>query len=179
MSEPSATTFQSAVLDELGGDKVQEIAGLLGTDEAGAREVVGTTASALSGEAAAVESPAAEAPQEAPLQGVAMLGGFATGGLMAGVLAKAAKPVANAVAKKTGLPLGDRHAGRRDADPGSTRGAHEAGGEEEVGRRSNPCGAGVGRSVRHTPDLLPHPGSNGVGQGSGVCQCGVVGVSGR
>ncbi|WP_405948137.1 DUF937 domain-containing protein [Streptomyces prunicolor] len=104
MSEPSATTFQSAVLDELGGDKVQEIAGLLGTDEAGAREVVGTTASALSGEAAAVESPAAEAPQEAPLQGVAMLGGFATGGLMAGVLAKAAKPVANAVAKKTGLP---------------------------------------------------------------------------
>ncbi|MCX5234336.1 hypothetical protein [Streptomyces prunicolor] len=74
------------------------------TDEARAREVVGTTASALSGEAAAVESPAAEAPQGAPLQGVATLGGFATGGLMAGVLAKAAKPVANAVAKKTGLP---------------------------------------------------------------------------
>ncbi|WOX09814.1 DUF937 domain-containing protein [Streptomyces sp. N50] len=99
MSEDSATTFQGAVLDELGGDKVQEIAGLLGTDEAGAREVVGTTVSALSGEAAAVET-----PQEAPLQGVATLGGFATGGLMAGVLAKAAKPVANAVAKKTGLP---------------------------------------------------------------------------
>ncbi|WP_327403941.1 hypothetical protein OG194_30200 [Streptomyces sp. NBC_01288] len=49
------------------------------TDEAGAREVVGTTASALSGEAAA-------------------------GVLAAGVLAKAARPVANAVAKKTGLP---------------------------------------------------------------------------
>lgn len=99
MSEDSATTFQGAVLDELGGDKVQEIAGLLGTDEAGARDVVGTTASALSGEAATVET-----PQEAPLQGVATLGGFATGGLMAGVLAKAARPVANAVAKKTGLP---------------------------------------------------------------------------
>ncbi|MFJ9627724.1 DUF937 domain-containing protein [Streptomyces sp. NPDC091280] len=99
MSEDSATTFQGAVLDELGGDKVKEIAGLLGTDEAGAREVVGTTASALSGEAAAVEAPA-----EAPLQGVATLGGFAAGGLMAGVLAKAARPVANAVAKKTGLP---------------------------------------------------------------------------
>ncbi|MBK3565912.1 DUF937 domain-containing protein [Streptomyces sp. MBT62] len=99
MSEDSATAFQGAVLDELGGDKVQEIAGLLGTDEAGAREVVGTTVSALSGEAATVET-----PQEAPLQGVATLGGFATGGLMAGVLAKAAKPVANAVAKKTGLP---------------------------------------------------------------------------
>ncbi|MEV6541706.1 DUF937 domain-containing protein [Streptomyces sp. NPDC051665] len=104
MSEDSATTFQGAVLDELGGDKVQEIAGLLGTDEAGARKVVGTTASALSGEAAAVDASADGTPQEAPLQGVATLGGFATGGLMAGVLAKAAKPVANAVAKKTGLP---------------------------------------------------------------------------
>ncbi|WP_369186615.1 DUF937 domain-containing protein [Streptomyces sp. R08] len=102
MSEDSATTFQGAVLDELGGDKVREIAGLLGTDEAGARDVVGTTASALSGEAAAVEPE--PAPQEAPLQGVATLGGFATGGLMAGVLAKASRPVANAVAKKTGLP---------------------------------------------------------------------------
>ncbi|XUL88259.1 DUF937 domain-containing protein [Streptomyces galilaeus] len=99
MSEDSATAFQGGVLDELGDAKVQEIAGLLGTDEAGAREVVGTTVSALSGEAATVET-----PQEAPLQGVATLGGFATGGLMAGVLAKAAKPVANAVAKKTGLP---------------------------------------------------------------------------
>ncbi|MGQ4478423.1 DUF937 domain-containing protein [Streptomyces sp. SAS_276] len=102
MSEDSATTFQGAVLDELGGDKVREIAGLLGTDEAGARDVVGTTASALSGEAAAVEPEPTH--QEAPLQGVATLGGFATGGLMAGVLAKASRPVANAVAKKTGLP---------------------------------------------------------------------------
>ena len=99
MSEDSATTFHDDVLDELGDDKVQEIAGLLGTDEAGARDVVGTTASALSGEAAAVET-----PEEAPLQGVVTLGGFATGGLMAGVLAKAARPVANALAKKTGLP---------------------------------------------------------------------------
>ncbi|WP_416965470.1 DUF937 domain-containing protein [Streptomyces sp. Agncl-13] len=102
MSEDSATAFQGAVLDELGDDKVQEIAGLLGTDEAGARDVVGTTASALSGEAAAAET--VETPTEAPLQGVATLGGFATGGLMAGMLAKAARPVANAVAKKTGLP---------------------------------------------------------------------------
>ena len=104
MTEDSATTFHDDILVELGGDKVQEIAGLLGTDEAGAREVVGTTASALSGEAAAVETSAVETPQEAPLRGVATLGGFATGGLMAGVLAKAARPVANAVAKKTGLP---------------------------------------------------------------------------
>lgn len=33
------------------------------------------------------------------------LGGFATGGLMAGVLAKVSKPVANVVAKKTGIPV--------------------------------------------------------------------------
>ncbi|MFG2373810.1 DUF937 domain-containing protein [Streptomyces sp. NPDC048504] len=104
MTEDSATTFHDDILDELGDAKVQEIAGLLGTDEAGAREVVGTTASALSGEAAAAEPPTIETPPEAPLQGVATLGGFATGGLMAGVLAKAARPVANAVAKKTGLP---------------------------------------------------------------------------
>ncbi|MET7488641.1 DUF937 domain-containing protein [Streptomyces sp. NPDC005538] len=99
MSEDAATTFRDDVLDELGDDRVQEIADVLGTDEAGAVDVVGATASALSGEAAAVET-----PQEAPLQGVATLGGFATGGLMAGVLAKAAKPVANAVARRTGLP---------------------------------------------------------------------------
>ncbi|MFJ8139282.1 DUF937 domain-containing protein [Streptomyces sp. NPDC096013] len=102
MSEDSATTFQGAVLDELGDDKVREIAGLLGTDEAVARDVVDTTAAALSGEAAAAEP--AQTPPEAPLWGVATLGGFATGGVMAGVLAKASKPVANAVAKKTGLP---------------------------------------------------------------------------
>jgi hypothetical protein len=99
MGADSGTSLQDDVLDELGDDKVQEIAGLLGTDDPGAREVVGTTVSALSGEAETVET-----PHEAPLQGVATLGGFATGGLMAGVLAKGAKPVANAVAKRTGLP---------------------------------------------------------------------------
>lgn len=63
--------------------------------------------SALSGEvreAPVPEEEAAEAEAEAPLQGVSTLGGFATGGLLAGVPAKASKPVANAVAKKTGLP---------------------------------------------------------------------------
>jgi hypothetical protein len=64
--------------------------------------VVGTTVSALAGP---VQEEAAAAPEEeAPLQGVSTLGGFATGGLMAGVLAKVSKPVANAVAKKTGIP---------------------------------------------------------------------------
>ncbi|SOE27878.1 hypothetical protein SAMN05442782_4682 [Streptomyces sp. OK228] len=102
MSE-SASSFEDDVLGELGDDKLQEIAGLLGTDTAGAQEVVGTTVSALAGP---VQEEAAAAPEEeAPLQSVSTLGGFATGGLMAGVLAKVSKPVANVVAKKTGIPV--------------------------------------------------------------------------
>ncbi|MFJ3665304.1 DUF937 domain-containing protein [Streptomyces sp. NPDC090106] len=99
MSEHSGASLEGDVLQELGDDKVAEIAGLLGTDAAGARDVVGTTVSALSGAAADVPE-----EEEAPLEGIVTLGGLASGGLLAGVLAKAAKPVANAVAKKTGLP---------------------------------------------------------------------------
>lgn len=100
MSEDSGTSLEAEVLDELGEGRLQEIAGLLGTDGTEAREMVGTTVSALSGEVR--EAPVPE--EEAPLQGVSTLGGFTAGGLLAGVLAKASKPVANAVAKKTGLP---------------------------------------------------------------------------
>jgi hypothetical protein len=102
MSE-SGSSFEEDVLGELGDDRLQEIAGLLGTDAAGAQEVVGTTVSALVGP---VQEEAAAAPpeEEAPLQGVSTLGGFATGGLLAGVPAKVSKPVANVVAKKTGVP---------------------------------------------------------------------------
>ncbi|MGW6023968.1 DUF937 domain-containing protein [Streptomyces sp. NPDC055099] len=112
------TSLQRDVLDELGDDKLQEIAGLLGTDAAGAQDVVGTTVNALSGnlqekaedpaEAAEVEQALAEtAPAEPPPQGIAGFGGFgglAAGGMLSGVLAKMSKPVATAVAKKTGLP---------------------------------------------------------------------------
>ncbi|WP_327428871.1 DUF937 domain-containing protein [Streptomyces sp. NBC_01236] len=98
VGEGSGTSLEADVLQELGDDKVEEIATLLGTDSGAAREMVGTTVSTLPGEAG--NAPPA---QEAPLQGVATLGGMAGGGLMAGVLAKAAGPVAKAVAKKTGL----------------------------------------------------------------------------
>ncbi|MFD4633729.1 DUF937 domain-containing protein [Streptomyces sp. NPDC058284] len=121
-------SFEQDVLHELGDDKLQEIAGLLGTDASGAQEVVGTTASALSGnlqDKAATADPSeaeemrqavaevggAPAPGDAPLHGVASfgglggLGGLAGGGMMSGVLARMSKPVANAVAKKTGLPV--------------------------------------------------------------------------
>ncbi|MEU7582165.1 DUF937 domain-containing protein [Streptomyces sp. NPDC041068] len=109
-------SFEEDVLNELGDDKLQEIAGLLGTDAAGARDVVGTTVSALSAdledqasttEQEPAEAVREEAQEEAPLQGVAAfggLGGLAAGGMMSGMLAKMSKPVANAVSKKTGIP---------------------------------------------------------------------------
>ncbi|MFJ6697831.1 DUF937 domain-containing protein [Streptomyces sp. NPDC091272] len=111
-------SFQQDVLNELGDDKLAEIAGLLGTDAAGAQDVVASTADAFAGgltekaqaatpeEADEVRAAFAEA-SEPPLQGVATLGGMGGmlgGGMMAGVLGKLAKPVANAVARKTGLP---------------------------------------------------------------------------
>jgi hypothetical protein len=99
VDENPLTSLQDDVLDELGDDRIGDIARLLGTDEAGAREMVCTTVSALSDEAEAVAT-----PHDAPLTGVATLGGFATGGLMAGVLAEEASPVARAVAERTGLP---------------------------------------------------------------------------
>jgi hypothetical protein len=58
MSE-SGSSFEEDVLGELGDDRLQEIAGLLGTDAAGAQEVVGTTVSALVGP---VQEEAAAAP---------------------------------------------------------------------------------------------------------------------
>ncbi|MCX5382328.1 DUF937 domain-containing protein [Streptomyces sp. NBC_00083] len=120
-ASPSDRPLQQDVLDELGDDGLQRIAGLLDTDAAGARDMVGTTMSTLSGDLpqdgqdevrqAVTEAAAAEpepAPGDTPLQGVATLGGglggMLSGGLAAGMLAKVARPVANAVAKKTGLP---------------------------------------------------------------------------
>ncbi|WP_329287973.1 DUF937 domain-containing protein [Streptomyces sp. NBC_01455] len=106
--------LQRDVLDALDDAGLQEIAGLLGTDAAGAREVVGTTVSEFSGglqdravtDPGEVQQAYAEA-QEAPLSGVATLGGLGgmgAGGLMGGLLARISRPVANAVARKTGLP---------------------------------------------------------------------------
>ncbi|MFI5672428.1 DUF937 domain-containing protein [Streptomyces sp. NPDC051704] len=111
----SESSFQDDVLGELGPDRLNEIAGLLGTDEAGARDTVATTVGAMTGDlqekADADDEDGDEVRQavaevaEPPLQGVATLGGgLLGGGLMAGVLAKVSKPVAAAVAKKTGIP---------------------------------------------------------------------------
>ncbi|MFE9018999.1 DUF937 domain-containing protein [Streptomyces sp. NPDC007808] len=101
VAENPLTSLQDDVLDELGDERIGRIASLLGTDETGARQMVGTTVAALSDEAEAVAT-----PHDAPLTGVATLGGFATGGLMAGLLAEEAEPVAGAVARRTGLPSG-------------------------------------------------------------------------
>lgn len=115
--ESSGNSLKNDVLDELGDDKLQEIAGLLGTDAAGAQDVVGTTVTELSGnlrekaedpaEAEEVEQALAEASPPQGIAGIAGFGGFgglAAGGMLSGVLAKMSRPVANAVAKKTGLP---------------------------------------------------------------------------
>ncbi|MEU3744049.1 MULTISPECIES: DUF937 domain-containing protein [Streptomyces] len=112
MSEGS---FQDDVLTELGDDRLQEIAGLLGTDAGGAQELVGSSVAELSGELrqAAAEPASADEVRaavdevtsaEPPLQGVAGFGGLAAGGLMAGVLGRPARPAANAIARKTGIP---------------------------------------------------------------------------
>ncbi|WP_217208268.1 DUF937 domain-containing protein [Streptomyces sp. AC550_RSS872] len=101
LDENPLTSLQDDVLDELGDERIADIAVLLDTDEAGARQMVGTTVAALSGEAETVAT-----PHDAPLTGVATLGGFATGGLMAGLLAEEARPVAVAVARRTGLAPG-------------------------------------------------------------------------
>ncbi|MFI1152334.1 DUF937 domain-containing protein [Streptomyces sp. NPDC020817] len=111
----SESSFQDDVLGELGPDRLSEIAGLLGTDEAGARDTVATTVGAMTGglqeKADADDEDGDEVRQafaevaEPPLRGVATLGGgLLGGGLMAGVLAKVSKPVAAAVSKKTGIP---------------------------------------------------------------------------
>ncbi|MBT2454225.1 DUF937 domain-containing protein, partial [Streptomyces sp. ISL-86] len=112
MSDPS---FQDDVLNELGDDKLTEIAGLLGTDADGARDTVAATVGAMTGDlhhrAAADDDEGHEVRQafaevaEPPLQGATTLGGGpGSGGLMAGVLSKASKPVAEAVSKRTGIP---------------------------------------------------------------------------
>ncbi|WHM38662.1 DUF937 domain-containing protein [Streptomyces sp. BPTC-684] len=108
MSDDSS--FEQDVMNELGDDGLRQLAQQLGTDAAGAQQVVESAASGLADGLPpdAVASEAAAPPQDAPLQGVATLGGLGGavgGGLMAGVLAKATKPVATAVAKKTGLPV--------------------------------------------------------------------------
>ncbi len=115
VSAMADSSFQDEVLTELGDDRLQEIAGLVGTDAAGARELVGGSVAELSGELRQAASEPSSADEvraavdevtspEPPLQGVATLGGLVSGGLMAGVLAKLAKPAAKAVAKRTGLP---------------------------------------------------------------------------
>ncbi|MDI3418534.1 DUF937 domain-containing protein [Streptomyces luteolus] len=121
----SENSIEKDVLDELGDDKLQELAGLLGpdADTRTAKSFVGDTVSALSGGlqeraegssegAAEVRQALDEAGDEAAgdntLQGVSTLGGglggLLGGGMMAGVLSKLSRPVAQAVSRKTGIP---------------------------------------------------------------------------
>ncbi|MGW1931689.1 DUF937 domain-containing protein, partial [Streptomyces sp. NPDC001919] len=94
-------SFEDDVLNELGDDRLREIADVLGTDRTGAQEVVGSSVAELADELrrAADEPDSADevraafgevASAEPPLQGVAGIGGLAAGGLMAGVLGRLA-----------------------------------------------------------------------------------------
>ncbi|WP_415950475.1 DUF937 domain-containing protein [Streptomyces sp. KLOTTS4A1] len=128
-AEAADEPLEKAVIDELGDEKLQEIAGLLDSDTAGARSLVTETVSALSG---GMREKAQGAPEDvdevrqafaevdevagaAPLQGIATLGGLGGGsggglggllggGLMTALLAKMSRPVAQAVSRKTGIP---------------------------------------------------------------------------
>ncbi|QLE75371.1 hypothetical protein FGW37_30685 [Streptomyces rectiverticillatus] len=95
--------LQQDVLDELGEDRIQELAGELGTDADGATRMVRETVAALPEELTRQES-AAPAGAAGP-GGLGGLGGGLGGGLMSGVLGKITGPVAETVAKRTGLPV--------------------------------------------------------------------------
>ncbi|MCC3772010.1 DUF937 domain-containing protein [Streptomyces sp. UNOC14_S4] len=82
--------LQQAVLDELGDDRVQELADDLGTDAEGAKRVVAATVEAL--------------PEELTGEAEGLAG--PGGGLAVGVLGRISGPVARAVAKRTGLSVG-------------------------------------------------------------------------
>ncbi|MFI6019476.1 DUF937 domain-containing protein [Streptomyces sp. NPDC051287] len=113
----SESSFQDDVLGELGDDRIDEIAALLSTDADGARAAVAETVGEMTGglreQAVRDDDDGEEARQavseatDPPLEGVATLGGLGGmlgGGMMAGVLTKLSRPVANAVSKKTGIP---------------------------------------------------------------------------
>ncbi|MFJ3230805.1 DUF937 domain-containing protein [Streptomyces sp. NPDC086787] len=109
----SNESLQQDVLRTLGDDRLTEMAGTLGTDPSGVQSFVSSTLSALDGDLPADTTDevrravADSAAEEPPLQGVAAFGGLGGGlggGLAAGVFAKVARPLATAVARRTGLP---------------------------------------------------------------------------
>ncbi|WP_043192755.1 DUF937 domain-containing protein [Streptomyces sp. NRRL F-2664] len=96
------SSFEDEVLGELGDDRLTEIASLLGTDTAGARDTVATTVAAMTGD---LRQRAAADDED----GAAVRRAFAEvseppRGTTAGVPTGLSRPVANAVAKKTGIP---------------------------------------------------------------------------
>ncbi|MEV4922946.1 DUF937 domain-containing protein [Streptomyces roseoverticillatus] len=101
--------LQKDVLDELGEDRIQELAGELGTDADGATHMVRETVAALPEELTRENGNGTAPAGAAGLGGFGGLaqglgGGGLGGGLMSGVLGRITKPVAETVAKRTGLP---------------------------------------------------------------------------
>ncbi|MFG2178157.1 DUF937 domain-containing protein [Streptomyces abikoensis] len=94
-------SLRADVLDELGDDRIEELAQELGTDTEGAKQVVAATVDELPAELTG-GGPPGGAPGLGGLGG-GLAGGLG-GGLMSGVLGRITRPVAEAVAKRTGLP---------------------------------------------------------------------------
>ncbi|MFD3450971.1 DUF937 domain-containing protein [Streptomyces sp. NPDC058691] len=116
--------LKDEVLEELGEDRLREIAALLGADADETRQVVGGSVASVTGVLTddavtpggtaelcqAMEQAANETePLPAAAVGFAGVRGGAKGGsggdALAAVLAKVAAPAARAVAKRTGLPV--------------------------------------------------------------------------
>ncbi len=104
--------LKDEVLDELGDDRLQEIAGLLHSDADTARHVVNGSVASLTGvltddsltpggTAELCQAIAQAAMEPEPHHGAVSAGG----GLVAAVLGKVADPAAKAVAKRQGLPV--------------------------------------------------------------------------
>jgi hypothetical protein len=104
--------LRDEVLEELGDDRLREIAGLLHTDTDAARHVVRGSVASLTGvlnddsltpggTAELCQAIAQAAMEPEPHSGAVAAGS----GLVAGVLGKVAEPAARAVAKRQGLPL--------------------------------------------------------------------------
>lgn len=116
--------LKDEVLEELGDDRLREIAELLGTDAAEAQRVVGSSVASITGvltddavtpggtaELCQAMEQAANEPEPLPMAAMGFAG--VTGGtgpepgrgVLAAVLARVAAPAARAVAKRTGLPV--------------------------------------------------------------------------
>jgi hypothetical protein len=96
--------LKDEVLEELGDDRLREIAGLLGSDTDDARRFVGDSVASLTGVLTDESITPGGTAELCQAMEQATAGRSGDGPLIA-VLGKATGPAANAVSKKSGLPV--------------------------------------------------------------------------